>query len=251
MKYLITLCLLCIFVLTGCSNYDGMFTPTSTNFDLMQPYSNKQGFLLANYDIKPVTSNSGVNILNEFDFSGPMNELYGQGTGSSGSTVIEPEAPVNTSMNSNLLFNKVTGLVAPLDVTNNTGSIAITSTFGPRPNKPTEEVSSYHKGLDIGAPSGTPVYAVASGTVVTASYNSSAGYHVVIAHDNTDNGIRSSVYYHSSKLLVSEGEYVKQGQEIMKVGSTGASTGPHLHIGLYNNDGNFVNPAKYLPEDWP
>lgn len=250
MKHLIVLCLLCVFILTGCSNSDGMFTSTSTNFDLMQPYSNKQGFLLANYDIKPVTSNSGVNILNEFDFSGPMNELYGQDTGSSNSTVIEPEAPINTSMNSNLLFNQDTGLVAPLDVTNNNGSIAITSTFGPR-KRPVAGVSSYHHGLDIGAPSGTLVYAVASGTVVTASYNSSAGWHIVIKHDNSENGISSSVYMHSSELLVSEGDYVKQGQEIMKVGSTGASTGPHLHIGLKANNNVFVNPALYLPDNWP
>lgn len=116
----------------------------------------------------------------------------------------------------------------------------ITSKFGYR-KSPTAGASTYHRGIDIGAPTGTPVIAAIAGTVIKSGYGSSTGYHIVIDHGN---GVQTK-YYHASKLLVKKGEYVERGQVIMKVGSTGVSTGPHLHFGLFIND-VAVDPLKYV-----
>lgn len=116
----------------------------------------------------------------------------------------------------------------------------ITSNFGPR-SAPIAGASTYHKGIDIGASSGSAIIAAASGRVTTSAYNGSAGNYVVISHGN---GI-STVYMHASALYVSEGEMVSQGQKIAAVGSTGYSTGPHLHFGVMVN-GSYVNPSNYV-----
>jgi len=116
----------------------------------------------------------------------------------------------------------------------------ITSYFGSRPS-PTAGASSYHKGIDIGAPTGTPIVAANGGEVVTASYQSAAGNYVMIYHG----GNVFSVYMHCSKLNVSVGQVVKQGDVIGYVGSTGVSTGPHLHFGISIN-GSYVNPLNYV-----
>lgn len=116
----------------------------------------------------------------------------------------------------------------------------ITSEFGAR-TSPTEGASSNHKGLDIGAPTGTDIVAAASGTVVVSTYSYSAGNYVMVNHG----GGVYTVYMHASKLLVSVGDTVKSGQVIAKVGSTGYSTGPHLHFGIRVN-GTYVNPRKYV-----
>lgn len=119
-------------------------------------------------------------------------------------------------------------------------SSRITSEFGSR-TSPTEGASSNHKGLDIGAPTGTDIVAAASGTVVVSTYSYSAGNYVMVNHG----GGVYTVYMHASKLLVSVGDTVKSGQVIAKVGSTGYSTGPHLHFGIRVN-GTYVNPRKYV-----
>lgn len=116
----------------------------------------------------------------------------------------------------------------------------ITSIFGNR-EQPTAGASTYHKGLDIGAPTGSKIIAAAGGTVTTASYNVSAGNYIMISHGN---GIYT-VYMHCSKLLVSVGDQVSQGEEIALVGSTGVSTGSHLHFGVSSN-GNYVDPQNYV-----
>lgn len=116
----------------------------------------------------------------------------------------------------------------------------ITSYFGKR-NSPTAGASTYHKGIDIGASSGSAIYAAASGTVVTAGYSSSAGNYVTISHGN---GI-STTYMHCSALYVSSGDSVSQGQTIAAVGSTGISTGPHLHFAVIVN-GSYQNPLNYV-----
>lgn len=116
----------------------------------------------------------------------------------------------------------------------------ITSTFGPR-SQPTAGASTYHKGIDIGASSGSAIVAAADGVVTTATYSSSAGNYVVISHGN---GL-STVYMHCSSLSVSAGQKVSQGQTIAAVGSTGYSTGPHLHFGVISN-GSYVNPSGYV-----
>ena len=96
--------------------------------------------------------------------------------------------------------------------------------------------------IDVAAPRGTPVYAVSAGLVHTARYNSGYGRIVVIDHGF---GIRSR-YAHNSSLLVRKGERVEAGQLIATVGSTGQSTGPHLHFELLI-DGQAVDPLDYLP----
>lgn len=98
-----------------------------------------------------------------------------------------------------------------------------------------------HKGNDYAAPAGTPTYAAADGTVITAGWSNSAGNWVVIDHGN---GLVTK-YMHHSEILVSAGQTVKKGQQIGKVGSTGYSTGAHLHFQVELN-GVAVNPDEYL-----
>ncbi len=114
------------------------------------------------------------------------------------------------------------------------------SKFGPR-IAPTAGASTYHKGWDIGGEFGAPMVSVLAGTVYAVGYNSSAGNFVKVEHQP---GF-ISVYCHCSKILVSEGEYVKQGQQIALVGSTGVSTGPHLHFAI-SKDGEYVDPDPYI-----
>ena len=116
----------------------------------------------------------------------------------------------------------------------------ITSGYGER-EAPIAGASTYHRGIDVGASQGSAIVASAAGRVTTAAYSSSAGNYVVISHGG---GI-STVYMHASALYVSEGEKVTKGQKIAAVGSTGFSTGPHLHFGIIVG-GNYVNPLSYV-----
>ena len=116
----------------------------------------------------------------------------------------------------------------------------ITSGYGNR-KSPTAGASSNHKGIDISASTGSSIVAAAGGTVSIATYSYSAGNYVVLNHGN---GL-STVYMHCSQLLVSAGDTVKAGQTIAKVGSTGYSTGSHLHFAVRKN-GSYVNPSSYV-----
>ena len=116
----------------------------------------------------------------------------------------------------------------------------ISSAFGDR-SSPTEGASTNHKGIDIPAPSGSSIVAAADGKVVISTYSYSAGNYIMIDHG----GGLTTVYMHCSQLLVKEGETVKQGQTIAKVGSTGYSTVPHLHFGVLSG-GSYVNPSGYV-----
>ncbi len=106
-------------------------------------------------------------------------------------------------------------------------STRITSYFGYR-TPDGGYVNANHKGIDIGAPAGTPAVAAASGVVIISRYSNSAGNWVVISHGN---GLYT-MYMHGSKLCVTEGQYVNAGDTVLLVGSTGWSTGPHLHFGV-------------------
>ena len=120
------------------------------------------------------------------------------------------------------------GLIKPVSGT-------ITSRFGAR-------WGSTHKGLDIGAPTGTTIAAAASGTVVLSGWDGyGLGYCIKIDHGN---GVQT-VYGHCSSLYVTQGQYVSQGEAIAAVGSTGNSTGPHLHLEI-RLDGVPQNPQLYL-----
>ena len=99
----------------------------------------------------------------------------------------------------------------------------------------------FHYGIDLSAGTGTPIYATRSGTVTTAKFSSSGGFYVSIDHGD---GF-SSRYLHMTHYIVAPGQTVAAGQVIGYVGSTGVSTGPHLHFSLYYN-GVTVNPADYI-----
>lgn len=116
----------------------------------------------------------------------------------------------------------------------------ISSPFGWRIH-PTLGVNKFHNGVDMAAPTGSDILAAYSGEVVAATYNSSMGNYVMMNHGN---GFYT-IYMHASKLCVSPGDIIVEGEKIAEVGSTGRSTGPHLHFGI-RKDGAYVNPMDYL-----
>ena len=116
----------------------------------------------------------------------------------------------------------------------------ITSNYGYRAN-PFTGVRQFHSGLDIGVPTGTPVKAAMAGRVTTAGYDNSYGNYVVISHYA---GYRT-LYAHLSVIRTKPGAYVGSGERIGDAGSTGVSTGPHLHFTVYKN-GVTVNPRTLL-----
>ena len=119
----------------------------------------------------------------------------------------------------------------------------VTSEFGWRPNPFGGSGGEGHSGLDLGAPKGTPIHAARDGVVssVVDSGSSGYGYHVVIDHGDG----MVTLYGHCSKVYVRSGQAVKQGDVIAAVGSTGRSTGNHLHFEIHVN-GKAVNPRNYL-----
>lgn len=117
----------------------------------------------------------------------------------------------------------------------------ITSPFGNRLH-PVYGYYRMHNGIDMACAQGTPIYATRAGTVTTASYQAGgAGYYVSISHGD---GF-ASIYMHMTHYVVSAGQSVSQGQLIGYVGSTGVSTGPHLHFGI-SYGGTYVNPLAYI-----
>ena len=120
-------------------------------------------------------------------------------------------------------------------------SYRLTSPFGMRMH-PITGKETMHQGVDMAAPQGTPIYAAKDGKVSRTAYQAGgAGYYVSISHG----GGFSSIYMHMTHYIVKPGDYVKAGQVIGYVGSTGGSTGPHLHFGISYN-GTYVNPMKYI-----
>ncbi|MCX7715339.1 MAG: peptidoglycan DD-metalloendopeptidase family protein [Clostridia bacterium] len=119
-------------------------------------------------------------------------------------------------------------------------STRVTSKYGYRIH-PISNVEKFHSGIDIAAEQGTNVLAAQDGTVVTAGWNNGYGYYITINHG----GGVVTLYGHNSKLLVSAGDEVKKGQVIAKVGSTGISTGPHIHFEVIVN-GSTQDPEKYF-----
>ena len=117
----------------------------------------------------------------------------------------------------------------------------ISSGFGTRTD-PVTGASAYHAGLDLAAPCGTPIKAAGTGIILSAGFNGGGyGNMTLISHGN---GL-STLYGHQSSINVSPGQSVTQGQTIGYVGSTGKSTGCHLHFEVRVN-GNPVDPSGYL-----
>ncbi len=120
-------------------------------------------------------------------------------------------------------------------------SYTLTSPFGMRLH-PIKKKWLMHEGVDMSAPQGTPIYAAKAGKVTTTSFQEGgAGYYVSINHGD---GF-ASIYMHMTHYIVRPGQYVSTGQVIGYVGSTGGSTGPHLHFGI-SYKGEYVNPMKYI-----
>jgi murein DD-endopeptidase MepM/ murein hydrolase activator NlpD len=116
----------------------------------------------------------------------------------------------------------------------------MTSPFGWRVD-PMTGSQRFHGGIDLAAASGEPVYATQAGVVMFSGAYGGYGNVVVLNHGNA----LFTLYGHNSQLLVKAGEMVYRGQVISKVGSTGRSTGPHLHFEVHHN-GQYVNPVTYL-----
>lgn len=119
-------------------------------------------------------------------------------------------------------------------------STGVTCAYGPRVH-PINGNKSFHYGVDLAAGMNTEIYATKSGTVTAATYGEANGYYVTINHGDG----YSSIYAHMTNYVVSAGDSVKQGQLIGYVGTTGWSTGPHLHFEILYNGSN-VNPMNYI-----
>lgn len=118
--------------------------------------------------------------------------------------------------------------------------IRISSPFGYRMH-PTLGVMKFHNGVDLAAPAGSAILAAYDGTVISAAYNDSMGNYVMINHGD---GVYT-IYMHASALYVSSGQKVSKGETIAAVGTTGRSTGNHLHFGVRVN-GEYVDPMGYI-----
>jgi murein DD-endopeptidase MepM/ murein hydrolase activator NlpD len=164
-----------------------------------------------------------------------LGRLYQEGEGDVAAgqlAVAEAQNPDNGSL------KKLPGniqLIYPAD------STRTSSTFGMRSN-PTGAGSQFHVGTDFPVSTGTPVKATASGTVVFAGVHSTGGNRVEIDHGH---GVVTA-YSHNSQFSVSVGDTVEQGQTVALAGSTGNSTGPHIHYEI-KIDGKWVDPEYYLP----
>lgn len=119
-------------------------------------------------------------------------------------------------------------------------SYGITSPFGWRMH-PILKVNKFHNGVDLGAAGGTPIVAAYDGTVVAAGYSSTMGNYIYLNHGS---GL-VTIYMHASALYVSTGQEVSKGETIAAVGTTGRSTGNHLHFGV-RKDGAYVDPMGYI-----
>lgn len=135
---------------------------------------------------------------------------------------------------SNIQYGKSSDIIWPIS------SRVLTSYFGYRIH-PIFRTRQYHSGLDISAHSGTPIRAALSGVVISSGWQGGYGKCVIIDHGK---GL-ATLYAHASALYVSSGQRVNKGDQIAGVGSTGFSTGPHLHFEVRVN-GNPVNPLSYL-----
>lgn len=117
---------------------------------------------------------------------------------------------------------------------------SITSAFGMRPS-PFGSAYEFHDGVDFAGDHGTPIHVTAPGVVITADFSEGYGYHVIVEHRY---GYRT-LYAHMSKMEVRQGIQVERGQVIGYIGSTGRSSGPHLHYSIYYHD-QVVDPRQHL-----
>ncbi|MBD2560658.1 M23 family metallopeptidase [Nostoc linckia FACHB-391] len=196
-------------------------------------------------------SNSTVTSLNEtVDTSSSANWRYAIATSVLIAAMVIPQ--VSGWIESQLLVKSLQGLILRRTVVSNqvlnnrrivfptAAGTPVTSEFGWRTH-PITGKHKFHTGIDFGAAKGTPIYAVDAGRVVFAGDKGGYGKAAVIQHQ----GGLSTLYGHASQLYVQQGQQVVRGQMIAAVGSTGFSTGPHLHFEVHVN-GVTQNPRSYL-----
>ncbi len=148
----------------------------------------------------------------------------------------EKQEPEDTSSYVASYSETLSGFASPLQA----GTSYVSSAYGNREH-PIYGYYTFHNGVDLAADAGTPIYATKAGTVVAAAYSDANGNYVTISHA----GGVSSCYLHMTSYCVHAGDSVTQGQLIGYVGSTGNSTGPHLHFSMLV-DGVYVNPMEYV-----
>lgn len=130
------------------------------------------------------------------------------------------------------------GLAYPTDVT------YVSSPYGTRVD-PISGAVSFHSGTDFPADCGSPIMAARSGTVSDEYYQSSYGNRLILNHGNVNGVYLSTAYNHAARYVVSVGQHVQRGQTIGYIGTTGRSTGCHLHFQVYEN-GSLANPMRFL-----
>lgn len=184
---------------------------------------NKEEAKEENKSSQEIQSNEVIN-----DNSQIVNE---QNIGGSNEIAKEETPKTQEEIDAEEIKNKISFIV-PIEGT-------ISSTFGWR-NPTTATVPKYHTGLDLAAPTGTVIKSATDGVVTMVSSYGDYGKHYRIQNDDV-----TIIYAHCSKLYLKEGDYVTQGQEIAEVGSTGNSTGPHLHFEIRRED-RLVDPQLIL-----
>lgn len=198
------------------------FTPIKSGDDSSSQATSSEDQSSASSDTSAVQSESS---------SAPPESTTAQGGAEN--LVTKQQVPANALLTSVSYDKKTT--VLPLD------TIQITSAFGFRTH-PISQNDDFHNGVDLASPKDSKIYAIMAGKVVEAGYSNSNGYYLEIEHtDNT-----KSFYAHCEKLLVEKGDKVKKGETVAQVGSTGESTGYHLHFSFLM-DGKYVNPMDIIP----
>lgn len=133
------------------------------------------------------------------------------------------------------------------------GAGRLSSPFGPRTSPITGQPGTMHNGLDIAAPTGTPVYAAADGTVTSVvPMHSVSGNYIIVEH-SVGPLVYTTQYLHLNSMNVAKGQQVKMGDKIGEVGSTGRSTGPHLHfnVSMRVPSREWLDPAPFIQSTKP
>ena len=224
-------------------SYDINFGNVSSQFSsFIENNKDLFGFLRIIDEENKEDQNNSNNITNEInqDENNNVNETTGGIGGADSNEVIEEEQKEDndeekTQNEKDIEYIKENfSFILPTKGT-------VTSRYGNR--EATEVVSANHQGIDIGSEEGTAIYASMDGIVTVASEEGEYGKHIDIENEDV-----LTRYAHCSKLLVKEGQEIKQGDKIAEVGSTGNSTGPHLHFEIRRDD-RTINPESILDFD--
>jgi len=217
---------------------DKIGTSLSADMDIKQIISPFAGFISDSFN-ESSTSVSDEDIINPLPENVPADDKK-----TDKSAVAVPSSQDTTAKGETAAAAQTTPAVSTtvkypgIFITPAAGTLG--STFGDTVDQLTQKTKS-HKGLDIEAPNGTEIKSAAEGIVLEASFEKTLGYYVKIEHSNG----YSTIYAQCSQLIAKKGQNVKQGDVIAKVGSTGTSSGNHLHFEIWK-DGKAVNPSDYI-----